>query len=62
MALTAKAVKGNVAAADKLLSLTIQALGFEEDRPEHKALSDTKQLTCRGSIRTTSIAVAASDR
>lgn len=43
-ALAAKAAKGNVAAADKLLALMIQAFGFEEERPTAKRLSDTEQL------------------
>lgn len=43
-ALTAKAIKGNVAAADKLLALMIQAFGFEDERPDHKLLSDTDRL------------------
>lgn len=43
-ALAAKAAKGNVAAADKLLSLVIQAEGFEDQRPNAKPLNDTDQL------------------
>jgi hypothetical protein len=43
-ALAAKAAKGNVQAADKLLSLVIQAEGFEDERPTRKPLSDTDQL------------------
>ncbi len=43
-ALAAKAAKGNVAAADKLLSLVIQAEGFEDERPVQKALTDTDNL------------------
>jgi hypothetical protein len=43
-ALAAKAAKGNVAAADKLLSLVIQAEGFEDERPIQKALTDTDNL------------------
>lgn len=43
-ALAAKAAKGNVAAADKLLSLIIQAEGFEDQRPVRRPLSDTDQL------------------
>lgn len=40
-ALAAKAAKGNVAAADRLLSLVIQAEGFEDQRPAVRPLSDT---------------------
>ncbi|HEY0012111.1 MAG TPA: DUF5681 domain-containing protein [Allosphingosinicella sp.] len=40
-ALAAKAAKGNVPAADKLLSLVIQAEGFEDQRPAARQLSDT---------------------
>lgn len=43
-ALAARAAKGNVAAADKLLSLVIQAEGFEDQRPGRRPLSDTDQL------------------
>lgn len=43
-ALTANAAKGNVAAADKLLGLMIQAFGFEDERRAVKPLSDTDQL------------------
>lgn len=43
-ALAAKAAKGNVAAADKLLSLVIQAEGFEDQRPVKRTLSETDQL------------------
>ncbi len=43
-ALAAKAAKGNVAAADKLLSMVIQAEGIEDQRPTRKTLSDTDQL------------------
>ncbi|WP_347302147.1 DUF5681 domain-containing protein [Croceibacterium sp. TMG7-5b_MA50] len=43
-ALAAKAAKGNVAAADKLLSLVIQAEGFEDERPAERRLSDTEAL------------------
>lgn len=42
-ALTARAAKGNVAAADKLLSLLIQAEGFEDQRPAKRALSQADQ-------------------
>ena len=43
-ALAAQAAKGNVAAADKLLSLVIQAEGFEDERPAVKQLSETDLL------------------
>jgi hypothetical protein len=43
-ALAAKAAKGHVAAADKLLSLVIQAEGFEDERPARKPLTDTDNL------------------
>lgn len=43
-ALAAKAAKGNVAAADKLLSLVIQAEGFEDQRQGRKLLSDSDML------------------
>lgn len=43
-ALTTKAIKGNVSAADKLLALMIQAFGFEEQKAGSKPLSDTDQL------------------
>lgn len=43
-ALAAKAAGGNVAAADKLLSLVIQAQGFEDHRPGRSSLSDTDRL------------------
>jgi hypothetical protein len=43
-ALAAKAAKGNVAAADKLLGLMIQAFGLEDERTAAKSLSDTDQL------------------
>jgi hypothetical protein len=43
-ALAAKAAKGNVAAADRLLSLVIQAEGFEDQRPARRTLSETDQL------------------
>ena len=42
-ALAAKAAKGNVAAADKLLSLVIQAEGFEDQRVQQRGLSDNEQ-------------------
>ena len=38
-ALAAKAAKGNVAAADKLLSLVIQAEGFEDQRTAPKTMT-----------------------
>ena len=40
-ALSAKAAKGNVAAADKLLTLVIEAFGLEDERTAAKQLSDT---------------------
>ena len=43
-ALAAQAAKGNVAAADKLLSLVIQAEGFEDERTAARPLSDTDLL------------------
>lgn len=43
-ALAAQAAKGNVAAADKLLSLVIQAEGFEDERSAPKLLSETDML------------------
>lgn len=43
-ALAAQAAKGNVAAADKLLSLVIQAEGFEDERTAAKPLSETDRL------------------
>jgi hypothetical protein len=43
-ALAAKAAKGNVAAADRLLSLVIQAEGFEDQRPARRRLSETDQF------------------
>lgn len=43
-ALAAQAAKGNVAAADKLLSLVIQAEGFEDERTAAKQLSETDML------------------
>jgi hypothetical protein len=43
-ALAAKAAKGNVAAADKLLGMTIQALGIEDERPRSRRLSETDEL------------------
>lgn len=43
-ALAAKAAKGNVAAADKLLSLVIQAEGFEDQRPAVRPLTETDMM------------------
>lgn len=43
-ALAAKAAKGDVKAADKLLSMVIQAEGFEDQRPQHARLSETDLL------------------
>ncbi len=42
--LAAQAAKGNVAAADKLLALVIQAEGFEDQRPAVRPLSQTDLL------------------
>ena len=42
--LAAQAAKGNVAAADKLLALVIQAEGFEDQRPAVPPLSETDLL------------------
>lgn len=39
-ALAAKAAKGDVRAAEKLLALVIQAEGFEDQRPDKQKLSD----------------------
>jgi hypothetical protein len=41
-ALTAMAAKGDVRASDKLLSLIIQMEGFEDERPERRALSEVE--------------------
>jgi hypothetical protein len=43
-ALAAQAAKGNVAAADKLLSLVIQAEGFEDERTTARPLSGADLL------------------
>jgi hypothetical protein len=43
-ALASQAAKGNVAAADKLLALVIQAEGFEDQRPAVAPLSETDLL------------------
>ena len=43
-ALAGKAAKGNVAAADKLLTMVINAFGFEDERTAAKELSDTEKL------------------
>jgi hypothetical protein len=43
-ALAAKAAKGNVAAADKLLALMIQAFGFEDERTTARSLSENDRL------------------
>lgn len=43
MALVGEAAKGDVRAADKLLSLIIQAEGFEDQRPNAKPLSQAEQ-------------------
>jgi hypothetical protein len=43
-ALAAKAAKGNVAAADKLLALVIQAVGFDDGEKERKKLSEADEL------------------
>ncbi len=42
--LAAKGVKGNVAAADKLLGLFIQAVGFDDGDKERKRLSEADEL------------------
>jgi hypothetical protein len=42
--LAAKGVKGNVAAADKLLALFIQAVGFDDGDKERKRLSEADEL------------------
>jgi len=42
-ALAAKAAKGNVAAADKLLALVIQAVGFDDGEKERKKLSEADE-------------------
>jgi hypothetical protein len=42
--LAAKAAKGNVAAADKLLALVIQAVGFDGGEKERKKLSEADEL------------------
>lgn len=42
--LAAKGAKGNVAAADKLLALFIQAVGFDDDDKQRKKLSEADQL------------------
>jgi RNA polymerase-interacting CarD/CdnL/TRCF family regulator len=41
--LTAQAAKGDIRAADKIISLLIQAEGFEDQRPQQRKLSDTDQ-------------------
>lgn len=46
-ALTAKAAKGNVAAADRLIALIIQIEGIEDERPGRRALSETDELILR---------------
>jgi hypothetical protein len=46
-ALASKAAKGHVAAADKLLSLVIQAEGFEDERSARKPLTETDNLILR---------------
>jgi hypothetical protein len=42
--LAAKGAKGNVAAADKLLALFIQAVGFDDADKERKKLSEADEL------------------
>lgn len=42
--LAAKGAKGNVAAADKLLALFIQAVGFDDGEKERKKLSQSDEL------------------
>jgi len=49
-ALAAKAAKGNVAAADKLLGLVIQAVGLEDERPATRRLSETDELIRQGGV------------
>ncbi len=39
-ALTAKALKGDVRAAEKIMQLVIQAEGFEDPKSDHNRLSD----------------------
>ena len=43
-ALAAKAAKGNVAAADRIIALIIQIEGLEDERPGRRPLSETDQL------------------
>jgi Family of unknown function (DUF5681) len=43
-ALVAKAAKGNVAAADRIIALIIQIEGLEDERPGRRSLSETDQL------------------
>ncbi|WP_267389244.1 DUF5681 domain-containing protein [Sphingomonas sp. GC_Shp_3] len=42
--LAAQAAKGKIAAADKLLTLVIDAFGFEDERTTARELSDTDRL------------------
>ncbi len=44
MSLAAKAAKGNVPAAQRLIDLIIQLLGIEDERSAARPLSDTDQL------------------
>ncbi|MEO7827533.1 MAG: DUF5681 domain-containing protein [Allosphingosinicella sp.] len=50
-ALIAKAAKGNVAAAERLIALIIQTEGIEDERPGRRALSDTDELILRQFLR-----------
>ena len=50
-ALAAQAAKGKVAAADKLLSLVIEAFGLEDERAGAKPLSDTDSPGHRAAAR-----------
>jgi uncharacterized protein DUF5681 len=43
-ALAAKAAKGNVAAADRLIALIIQMEGIEDERPGRRSLTENDQL------------------
>ena len=50
-ALAAKAAKGNVAAADKLLALMIQGFGFEDQRATTRPLSENDRLILNRFLR-----------
>jgi hypothetical protein len=45
--LVAKAAKGSVPAADKLIALMIKAEGLEDERPPERRLSETDELILR---------------